>query len=395
MKLEIACLGQVDRAEIRWGDLTVMIGPQASGKSLIAQTWKLVLDAPFIQSLLHQYGYTWETPGDFLWLYFGSGYERIGQDNTRIAKDGKEVELQELANARRQGKPYERVFYIPAQRVLSLAGGYGWPLPFKRFEPGTPFVLAQYSEENRKFLDECFPDDDDVIFPSIRYLPDDLRDRLFQSVYRGVTLIAERNLRERLVLEVQDTGARLPFASWSAGQQGFTPLLLGLYQLLPTELGIKRGAYEWVVIEEPETGLHPNSIEAVLLAIAHLLKRGYRVILTTSSETIVECLWLVQRLRRARPDQSSKALAMYLYSPSWANRLPTVSLEQLELSQSFVQKDVRVYFSRPLSDGKVVVADISSLDAWDENPDVAGWGGLTTSTEMACHLLPQALSGNL
>jgi len=382
--VEITQLAHIVYAEVTFGDLTVFLGPQASGKSLVAQVWKLALDAAFIQSRLRVYGYDWgNRPEDFLQLYFGRGYERIWRNDTRFAMNGDEVTLQGLLAAYRGGTPRERVFYIPAQRVLSLVYGYGWPLPFKGFDVATPFVLTQYSEEIRRYLDEEFPGEDEVIFPVERRLPKSLREQLSQSVYPGVTLKAERALRKRLVLEIQGTGTRLPIQSWTAGQREFTPLLLGLYWLLPLGRWPKRG-YEWVVIEEPEMGLHPRAIEGLLQAVLHLLHRGYRVILTTHSETVVECIWLIQRLREASPEQSQKALAGYL-------QIPRVHLDMVAEA---LQKEVRVYFFRRPGE-EVTVVDISSLDAWDANPDVAEWGGLTTSTGRASHLLARALAGSL
>ncbi len=240
--VEITSLAHIASARVTFGDLTVFLGPQASGKSLVAQAWKLALDAAFVQSRLRVYGYDWgNRPEDFLQLYFGRGYERIWRNDTRFSINGDEVTLQNLLAAYRGGTPRERVFYIPAQRVLSLVYGYGWPLPFKGFEVAVPFVLTQYSEEIRRYLDEEFPGEDEVIFPVERRLPKSLREQLSQSVYPGVILKAERALRKRLVLEIQGTQNRLPIPSWTAGQREFTPLLLGLYWLLPLGRSPKRG----------------------------------------------------------------------------------------------------------------------------------------------------------
>ena len=386
--VEITQLAHIVYAEVTFGDLTVFLGPQASGKSLVAQAWKLALDAAFVQSRLRLYGYAWDTPEDFLQLYFGRGYERIWQNDTRFAINRSRVTLQSLLTAYKGGTPRERVFYIPAQRVLSLVYGYGWPLPFKGFEVAVPFVLTQYSEEIRRYLDEEFPGEDEVLFPVERRLPKSLREQLSQSVYPGVILKAERALRKRLVLEVQGSRTRLPIPSWTAGQREFTPLLLGLYWLLPLGRSPKRG-YEWVVIEEPEMGLHPRAIEGVLQAILHLLHRGYRVILTTHSKTIVECLWLIQQFKEdsSLVEKGPKALAEYL-------QLPVSPARFIEIAAEPFRKDVRTYFFRR-PEREVTVVDISSLDAWDANPDVADWGGLATSTERAHRILARAETNRL
>jgi hypothetical protein len=72
------------------------------------------------------------------------------------------------------------------------------------------------------------------------------------------------------------------FVRWAAG---FVPLRF--YWLLPPTKVPRRQEVEWVVIEEPEAGLHPNAISAVLLLILDLLARGYRVCLSTHSPHVL------------------------------------------------------------------------------------------------------------
>ena len=73
------------------------------------------------------------------------------------------------------------------------------------------------------------------------------------------------------------------------------PLLLGLYVLMP--LGkIKSEKYNWVVIEEPEVGLHPKAISGVLAVFLELMRRGYKVILSTHSSQVLEMVWGIRHL---------------------------------------------------------------------------------------------------
>ncbi len=379
--LSVQHLAHITEATITFGDLTVFVGPQASGKSLVAQLWKLWLDSGPIQSRLRMFGYLWKDWADFLWVYFGRGYERTWRE-TRMEVDDQPVTPDDILSAYKGGMPKERVFYIPAQRVLSLAYGYGWPLPFKGFEDGTPFVLRQYSEEMRRFMDEEFPEPDALIFPVERRLHRSLRDQLVESVYPGVALRVDITRRKQLVLEVEGTQARLPVYSWTAGQREFTPLLLALYWLLPRGKYPKRGC-EWVVIEEPEMGLHPQAIVGFIYALLHLLHRGYRVILTTHSLTLVEWSWLMQRLKSVPPKDGQEALSEYLGLSQ--------TMRVAEIVAGGLEKEIRTYYFR--RKGKEAVAvDISSLDAWDENPDIAEWGGLATTTDRAHHVLSRALA---
>ena len=57
--LKLENLGPIKRAEVEFGDLTVLIGPQASGKSLFVQTYKAICDAKTIRKDLRLFGFDW------------------------------------------------------------------------------------------------------------------------------------------------------------------------------------------------------------------------------------------------------------------------------------------------------------------------------------------------
>lgn len=66
---------------------------------------------------------------------------------------------------------------------------------------------------------------------------------------------------------------QLPIPFWSAGQREFIPLLLGLYHLTPSSRVPQKGKIKTVIIEELETGLHPEAINAVMLTVIELINR--------------------------------------------------------------------------------------------------------------------------
>ena len=59
MRLLLKNIGQITDADIRFGDLTVFVGPQATGKSLALQFLKLVLDLGHVQEEMTRYGLDW------------------------------------------------------------------------------------------------------------------------------------------------------------------------------------------------------------------------------------------------------------------------------------------------------------------------------------------------
>ena len=52
--INIESFGQIKKAEIEFGDLTFFVGPQASGKSIVLQLLKLIIDKKHIRKTLIQ-----------------------------------------------------------------------------------------------------------------------------------------------------------------------------------------------------------------------------------------------------------------------------------------------------------------------------------------------------
>ena len=128
-------LGPIPDAEVQFGDLTVLVGPQASGKSVFLQTLRLVLDRNQIHDIFDHHNIVFkDDPKAFLGGYYGRGMG--GMINSTpppsVTWDGKKLSLSDLAKrARRKvnhdGKEREHLFYIPAQRVVreSLINAFG------------------------------------------------------------------------------------------------------------------------------------------------------------------------------------------------------------------------------------------------------------------------------
>jgi len=70
--LIIQSFGPIDKAEINFSDLTILVGPQASGKSILLQLIKLLIDKNNIKKTLEQYSFTWDKDENkILDFYFG------------------------------------------------------------------------------------------------------------------------------------------------------------------------------------------------------------------------------------------------------------------------------------------------------------------------------------
>ncbi len=348
---------------LEFGDLTIFVGPQATGKSLLLQLFKLVLDQGAIARALERYGFVWS--GDFAALnrlYFGEGFEHIWNEDTSVAWEGKRQSIQPY---QKLPDRKEKVFYIPAQRALIFQQN-SWPRPFDAFRSTDPFVVRYFSEKVRRFLESM---QTSLLFPRERRLHSVVRERLEDTVFRGASLeIVTEGSVKRLMLTMPH-GDRLPYLGWSAGQREFIPLLLGIYGLLPLGRQTRRQNVHWVIIEEPEMGLHPAAIEDVLLLLVELMHRGYKVILSTHSPAVLDLLWAWKFLKQI-PREEAKGYFRRLFALGGE---PHVTA----LAESLWEKSFAVYFFGPDKQG-TRVRDISSLEVWAEDETLSSWGHLTT-----------------
>jgi len=376
--LNIHQLGQIKEASLTFGDLTVLVGPQATGKSIALQLLKLMVDAGQVQAELGRYGLDWS--GDlpaFFDVYFGEGMQSIWRPGeTSVEWDGKSVDLPQWAAHKRKNKE-ESLFFIPAQRVLALRDG--WPRPFTDYTPGDPFAVREFSEKLRVLVEQEFGGSGDL-FPQERRLKKEFRDLLQKHVFSDFHLKVDKfRSQKRLVLGTGSNAESLPYMVWSAGQREFVPLLLGLYWLMPSTKVSRRGDIEWVVLEELEMGLHPRAISIVLLMVFELVARGYRVCLSTHSPQVLDALWALKHLRE---NHAGAEALLGVFGAS--NSQP-----MQKLADTMMQKEVKVvYFNR--EEGRTI--DISDLDSSAEEEGESGWGGLSEFSGRANVAVAQAVA---
>jgi energy-coupling factor transporter ATP-binding protein EcfA2 len=356
--LEVQNFGQIARARIEFGDLTVLVGPQGAGKSLLLQTWKLALDSGEIVSALHDAGIKPASPAELLDAYYGEGMHAAWGSKTRVLVQGKPLQLRRVMRAK---KATPRVFFVPAHRALLM--NEGWPSPFMRLKADTPAVARLFSQS---LYDRFTGNQAGDLFPVERRLKQSVRELIDGAVFHGGKVRLEKaGLQTRLELGYGKT--HLPFMTWTAGQREFTPLLLGLYRVLPERRETKDPDIDWVIIEEPEMGLHPQALNAIMALVLDLLWRGYRVILSTHSPFVLDVVFAIQALRETKNGAQGLRKAFGLPSTGDVRKFITAALE----------KTTRTYFLGFDERLRVRSQDISSLDPSSDDRSTREWGGLT------------------
>jgi len=366
-KLTVDSLGPIRKADVEFGDLTVLVGEQASGKSLLLQLLKYAVDNKSIISQLSGFGYDWSDRSSLLNLYFGKGMESLWKANTVIKYDNKEIDFtaQPVIFVTTEGA----VVYIPAQRVLTISEGF--PKPFSQYPDLYPFVVREFGNMiHQSFSKEYFKNTQGDVFPREGKLKKAIRDRISEEIFQHFQIVSRTiDNRKHVILHHKNGSGEtnIQVGAWSAGQREFFPLLLGLYEVLPSGRTTKMKGKSHVIIEEIEMGLHPRAIIDAMLAVLDIVARGYKVCLSTHSPTVLEMIWAVQAIA-GRTDNVS---AMYdLFKLSQSQQPPV-----RKMFEDCLRKKFKVYYMKNADDG-MVTKDISSLDPFSD-PDIADWGGIT------------------
>lgn len=362
-QLSIRNFAHIQEVTIDFGDLTVLVGAQGTGKSLALQWLKTALDGRQIVQALREAGQDVQDATTLVDLIFGVGMGSAWREGeTAIQLDGKPVRP---STFHKIGDGEESVFYIPAHRAMLISDG--WAAPFQKLTADTPVVARLFSQN---LFERFSARKGDSLFPLDRVLKKHYREMIDKAVFHGGMVGIEKDAQHTKRLQLSHGEARLPFMTWTAGQREFTPLLLGLYHLLPPRKIPKQEHIDWVVIEEPEMGLHPRAILVFMLLVLDLLWRNYRVVLSTHSPLVLMALWMLRRLQEEQADWR-RVCDGFGVPTSGRPALKKVALAALG-------KQLRAYYLSFDDEGLVRSKDISSLDPGEEDEDIAGWGGLTS-----------------
>lgn len=358
--LSISNFAQIRNITIELSDLTVLVGAQGTGKSIALQWLKAAIDGKQLIKALRDAGQQPKKPEDIVDLIFGVGMSTAWRADSEINLDGITITPSNLS---RRGNGKEQVFFIPAHRSMLISDG--WAAPFQRLTSDTPVVARIFSQN----LYHQFSDPQvNSLFPVDRLLKKEYRSLIDDAIFHGGQVAFEQDQQHAKRLKLVHGEARLPFMTWTAGQREFTPLLLGIYHLLPRTKKLKQPDIDWVIIEEPEMGLHPQALNVVLLLVLELLWRGYRVVLSTHSPHVLTAIWMLQRLKE--------------YKASWqkvcyAFNVTTSQAPLQKVAESALKKNYKVHYFKYDMDGKVTARDISNLDPDADREEESGWGGLT------------------
>ena len=391
-KFTVTNVGQIIKASVSFGDLTVLVGAQGTGKSIFLQLFKLCADQDYIKTLMSDHGQTWnkKSKPEFIEAYLGEGTQQMWRENSRVSVS-KPYRSFSPSYKKTLDAAKERVFYIPAQRALAMP--YGWPSPFRSYNHKTPFVVKNFSENIRLYLENAQTQKDEL-FPMPGRLKQEIREALNNAIFHNASVFQEgesgqKEMRLHIPTNSEDASG-ISYIAWSAGQREFTPLLVGCYKLLPGGKKSKDSNIDWVIIEEPEMGLHPMAVFSIMALAVDLLSRGYKVIISTHSPSVLDIVWAVKEINSTKKldikDKTDLCCKLFNLPPQPQGGALTRMMESL------LNKALKTYYFNYDSDMKVNTTDISTLDPGSDDPVVSGWGGLSGYSGHAADIVAEAIT---
>lgn len=358
--------GPIHEVNVELGDLTVLVGAQASGKSLFLQMFKLIKDKNAILKSLENYGFVVNNNlENLLNRYLGEGLSKMWTDKSEFISND-ETYIREKFESPAEGDPADEVFYIPAQRILSIADGR--PKYFMEFSENDPFVLRKFSDTLRLFVQSGLGDSG-KLYPLPNRLKSIIKRKYDKTIFHGGEIVFdEKGGQRKIAMNVENM--HLPLMTWSAGQKEFMPLLMAFYCLSgPPQTVVNRSQYKYIILEEPEMGLHPLAIQAIILQMIEFIHNGHKVIVSTHSPMLLEFVWAYNCLKKIPEDKRVDALCELFDIQCSKNNSKFLNC--------IYGKDIKTYYFSRNTGGKVQAKDISSLDVFSEDVAINEWGGLT------------------
>ena len=86
--IRLTNFAQLKQADIALGDLTVLVGRQATGKTLLLETLKLLVDTGYVHSELSKHGLAWGRDfGTFFDVFYGEGMANVWSAGSTLEVD--------------------------------------------------------------------------------------------------------------------------------------------------------------------------------------------------------------------------------------------------------------------------------------------------------------------
>lgn len=335
-RVEVESFLSVKRADVTLSDITAIIGPQASGKSVIAKLFffgRSHIEDYFNSVLAADYdtrSFKAERLASFLSLFDGlQGFDgafkvryTYGDMSICVIRDkpkhkprishSKELDrlatsvkreyrraIEKMKSTGSRRRPVSRYFFINESEAAKEFYG---SLPDCLFVPASRSFYSTVSEELFSFLaaDERI----DPLTAQFGSFFEFAKRKISAEIYGAVSSEGDRKkfnntikpviggeyIREKSKDYIRTSWGKVPLRVSSSGQQEAFPLLITLSEY-PEFGGSKRGRSRLLIIEEPEAHLFPTAQKYILDYIVQTTRDSdCDMLFTTHSPYVLSCL---------------------------------------------------------------------------------------------------------
>ena len=141
--------GPIKKAEVEFGDLTVLIGPQATGKSIFLQMFKWHYDSQPILNHKRALGFIWpRNVEEMLRLFLGESAKTLISNQSKLKGEPLKLVISDEMGV---SATIENIIYVPANRDLIFTNNYIRNSNYG-FQPLDPYILSAASGFIEYFL---------------------------------------------------------------------------------------------------------------------------------------------------------------------------------------------------------------------------------------------------
>lgn len=301
--LYVQNLGDILKADISFGDLTVLFGSPKADARILLQTLKLLIDKEHTMKNLMDHYNPQMVKDHFMELFFGRSPKHILRSNTVVKYNGRTRNVQSMKTNRKSTKR-ETCLYIPSNRTDFL--NHGITHPFCSYTKQDPYVVKNASNRIHCYVQS--KTSTKTLFPSPSYdsisdhdwLGNFIMDRIYDNLY---ITFSNYEFSKQIVLQSNDHKVTIPYPLWRESQKQFTCILLSFLSFLSYKHKSIDNNPNMIIIEEPENCLDHTSIEVFILLLLYLLEKGYQIFIYTNSFHLLDIIYVLWSAKDRNPQK--------------------------------------------------------------------------------------------
>lgn len=174
--------------------------------------------------------------------------------------------------------------------------------------------------------------------------------------------------------------------NWNLDALSLFPMQLSLLRSIKSCMSGGSNVHRYIILEDPEIGLHPDYTAMVMHQIFYLISFGYKVIITTNDINVVSLSWAIKEYKNTLIGKNNVPTSLFV-NRLFENNYPSTDSIGYNI-ENFDNKSINLY--EVDSDGvEMRVTDLSDDFSNPSAGDMYSAGGLGRVTDSAVRLISE------